>query len=137
MKNIELAHEFFKNCESGNGWSSCEPFCLDGATFSSQAGTLAHLTTIKEYAEWMKQLLTPIPDASYDVSFFSGDESGMTVVAVARFNGTHSVDLDNLKATHKKVSADYCFSITLKDGKVSSVNKIWNDHHSLLELGWI
>jgi hypothetical protein len=50
-------------------------FCDPNATFSSQAGALAGISTLEGYTEWMKHLFTPIPDGHYELKFFSADEA--------------------------------------------------------------
>ncbi len=40
------------------------------------------------YADWMKELLTPVPDGRYKLTTFAADEVRGTVVATAEFHGT-------------------------------------------------
>ena len=67
MNISEAARDFFEACETGKGWSGCKPWCHDDASFSCQADTLANVTTVADYAEWMKGLLGPIPDGAYQL----------------------------------------------------------------------
>ncbi len=57
----ENAHAFFEACETGEGWEGCSAYCHPDATFSAQAEPLADVRTLKDYAEWMKGLLSFIP----------------------------------------------------------------------------
>ena len=59
--DIETARDLFEACETGKGWEGCQSYCKPGATFSSQTGALAEIDTLEGYAEWMKNLLIPIP----------------------------------------------------------------------------
>ena len=58
----ERAEQFFDACETGKGWDVCKEFCHPDASFSAQAGALADVDTVESYSEWMKGLLTPVPD---------------------------------------------------------------------------
>jgi hypothetical protein len=76
MSNIlGPARQFFEACETGQGWDACNAFCTSDATFSSQTTALAEISTLQEYCEWMKGLLSPIPDGHYELKFFAADEA--------------------------------------------------------------
>ena len=51
------------------------------ATFSAQADALAGVDTLETYTEWMKGLLTPVPDGHYEVRSFAVDEDRNNVAA--------------------------------------------------------
>ena len=104
MSNTQNARDFFDACETGKGWEVCKQWCHDGATFSAQADALADVTTVEGYTEWMKGLLTPIPDGHYELKSFSEDAEHGNVVATAVFHGTHTVDAGNGDPTHGPVS---------------------------------
>ena len=63
----EKAMEFFKACEEGKGWQGCKEFCSDNASFSAQAEPLKDITTLEGYADWMSDIYTPMPNASYEI----------------------------------------------------------------------
>ena len=86
----ESAERFFDACDTGGGWESCKDFCHPDATFSAQASALEGLETLESYTEWMKGLLTPVPDGSYELKSFSVDEARNNVSAFAVFSGTHT-----------------------------------------------
>lgn len=136
MTISKTAHDFFDACETGKGWPTCKQWCHDGATFSAQADALADVSTIEAYTEWMKGLLVPIPDGHYELTSFAADEERGTVTAAAIFHGTHTVDAGNGAPTGKTVAADYCYVMKFDGGKISHMTKIWNDMHSLKQLGW-
>ena len=110
MSIESTAREFFEACETGKGWEGCKGYCHDSATFSAQADALADVTTLAGYADWMKGLLTPIPDGHYELKSFSADADRGVVTAFAVFHGTHSVD-GPVPATGKKVAADYVYAM--------------------------
>lgn len=84
----------------------------------------------------MKGLLTPIPDGSYELKGFALDEARSVVLAYGVFNGTQTGEGGPVAATGNKLSADYVYSMEFSDGKIQHMTKIWNDGHSLKQLGW-
>ena len=136
MSMSETAMKFFDACETGKGWEVCREWCADGATFSCQAGALAEVTTLEGYTEWMKGLLTPVPDGRYELKAFAADEERRTVLAFAVFHGTQTGEVGPVPPTGKTVAAEYVYSMNFDGGKISHMTKIWNDGHSLQQLGW-
>jgi predicted ester cyclase len=136
MSMSETAMKFFDACETGKGWEVCREWCADGATFSCQAGALAEITTLEGYTEWTKGLLTPVPDGRYELKAFAADEERRTVLAFAVFHGTQTGEGGPVPPTGKTVAADYVYSMNFDVGKISHMTKIWNDGHSLQQLGW-
>jgi ketosteroid isomerase-like protein len=135
MSIKQTARDFFDACETGKGWAGCERWCHPDASFSAQTGALAGITTVADYAEWMKNLLVPIPDGHYELLGFAVDEDRATVLAAAIFHGTHTVDAGS-PPTGKTAAADYCYVMQFKGDKISHMIKIWNDGHALQALGW-
>ena len=91
MNSIQhQAMAFFEACETGKGWEACQGYCHPGATFSAQAAALDGIDNLEGYTEWMKGLLTPIPDGSYELKCFAVDEDRNTVAAIATFHGTQA-----------------------------------------------
>ena len=133
----EAAQQFFDACESGKGWDICQSYCHPDATFSAQADALAGVKTLAEYTDWMKGLLTPIPDASYEVRSFAVDEDRNSVAAYGVFNGTHTGDGGPIAPTGKSVSADYVYVMEFDGDRIRHMTKIWNDAFSLKQLGWM
>lgn len=129
------ARDFFEACETGKGWEGCKAYCHDGATFSAQAAALSGVTTLEAYADWMKGLLTPIPDGHYVLKSFSTDAERGIVTAFAVFKGTHSVD-GPVPATGKAVASDYVYAMAFDGDKIRHMTKIWNDADALKQLGW-
>ena len=135
MSISDTAMKFFDACETGKGWEGCKEHCHDGATFSGQADALADVTTLEAYANWMKGLLVPCPDGRYEMKAFSTDEGRGIVMAFAVFHGTNTVD-GPVPATGKAVAADYVYAMEFDGPKITHMTKIWNDGHSLRQLGW-
>ena len=134
---LEPARQFFEACETGQGWAVCKEFCHPDATFSAQAGALADVTTLEGYCEWMKGMLTPIPDGRYELKFFAADDARQSVAAVAVFLGTHTGEGGPVPATGKQLAADYVYHMTFDGARINHMTKIWNDGVSLQQLGWV
>ncbi|MFA8443138.1 ester cyclase [Yoonia sp.] len=137
MTQHETAKAFFEACETGKGWEECTSSCLNGATFSCQADALADTKTLAEYAEWMKGLLTLVPDGRYVLKAFVFDEVHGKAVAAAEFHGTHTGEGGPVPRTGKSVVTDYAYVMQFDGDKISHMTKIWNDVHALRGLGWV
>ncbi|WP_299623661.1 ester cyclase [uncultured Tateyamaria sp.] len=136
MTDFETAKAFFEACETGKGWDVCKAWCQDDAGFACQADALADVTTLAAYADWMKGLLTPVPDGRYVLTAFAADAERGTVVAAAEFHGTQTGEGGPVPPTGKAVVSDYAYVMRLEGGKISHMTKIWNDVHALRGLGW-
>lgn len=134
--NLDRAMRFFDACETGQGWAVCGEFCTPDATFSAQAGALADIASLEGYCEWMKGLLTPIPDAHYELKSLSEDGERRCVTAYAVFKGTHTGPGGPVEPTGRKAAADYVYAMEFEDGRIRHMTKIWNDVFSLQQLGW-
>ncbi len=137
MSISETAGAFFEACESGEGWAGCSRYCHDGATFSCQSDTLAEVTTLEGYTDWMKGLLGPIPDGHYELKAFSTDEERRVVSAFAVFKGTHTGPGPVDPPTGKAIAADYVYAMEFDGDRIRHMTKIWNDAQSLRQLGWV
>ena len=133
----EKAEQFFDACETGKGWETCEQYCHPGATFSAQADALAGVDTLEGYTEWMKGLLTPVPDGHYEVRSFAVDEDRNSVTAFAIFRGAHTGDGGPVPPTGNEVAADYVYNMVFEGDQIRHMTKIWNDGVSLKQLGWM
>ena len=134
--NLETANKFYEGCDTGKGWDVCNAYCHPGATFSSQTSVLTDISTLEDYTEWMKNLLTPIPDGHYELKFFGADETTNSVAAFAVFHGTQTGEGGPVPPTGNAIAADYVYHMVFDDGLIRHVTKIWNDTISLQQLGW-
>lgn len=132
----DTATAFFEACETGKGWEACQDFCHPSATFSCQADALADVDKLAAYAEWMKGLLTPIPDGRYVLTAFALDEARGTAVATAEFHGTQTGPGGPVAPTGRAVISDYAYVMRFEGDKICHMTKIWNDLHALRQLGW-
>ena len=132
----ETAERFYEACETGKGWEGTEQFCHPGATFSAQADALVDIDTMQAYTDWMKGLLTPVPDGRYEVLSFAVDEERNNVSACGVFRGTHTGEGGPVPPTGKQIEADYVYVMQFDGDKIRHMTKIWNDSFSLRQLGW-
>ena len=100
----ETAREFFNACDTGKGWDVCSQFCTPEASFSAQAEPLADINTLAAYTDWMKGLLTPLPNGSYELKSFGVDEEHGNVCAYSVFSGTHTGEGGPIPPTGKSTT---------------------------------
>ena len=136
MSMINDAKAFFEACETGKGWAHCMQYCTADASFSCQSGALAEIHTLEAYVEWAKGLLTPVPDAHYEMKGFSVDEERGVALGFATFHGTQTGEGGPVPATGATVASDYVYAMEFAGGKISHMTKIWNDGNALAQLGW-
>jgi hypothetical protein len=99
-----IAHDFFAACETGKGWGVCKTYCAPNATFAAQAEPLTGVKTLAEYADWMRGLMTIMPDGSYEVKSFATDAERNNAAAYAVFSGTHTGPGGPCEPTGKKTT---------------------------------
>jgi steroid delta-isomerase-like uncharacterized protein len=131
-----VAEAFFEACETGKGWDVCKAYCTPNATFSAQAEPLLDLKTLAQYTDWMKGIITVLPDARYEVKSFATDSNRNNVSAYGVFYGTHTGPGGPVPATGRKIATDYVYVMQFEDGKISHMTKIWNAGLALKDLGW-
>jgi predicted ester cyclase len=136
MTMSDTARDFFEACETGKGWDGCAQYCHDDATFSAQADALAEVDTLEGYANWMAGLFTPVPDGHYELKAFATDEDRSVVTAFAVFHGTQTGPGPVDPPTGATVAADYVYAMEFDGDRIRHMTKIWNDAHSLRQLGW-
>jgi predicted ester cyclase len=136
MSITDTARQFFEACETGQGWDECAQYCHEQATFACQADALAEVATLEGYANWMRDLLTPVPDGHYELKSFSTDDERSIVTAVAVFKGTQTGPGPVDPPTGRSVAADYVYAMEFDGDRIRHMTKIWNDAHSLRQLGW-
>jgi predicted ester cyclase len=131
-----IAKQFFEACEAGKGWESCRPYCLPNASFAAQSEPLAEIRTLQAYTEWMKGLLTFMPDGRYVVKSFATDNERGSVCAYGVFSATHTGEGGPCPPTGKSTNTDYVYVMEFDDDKIRHMTKIWNAGWAMRELGW-
>lgn len=132
----DVAERFFDACETGTGWAECAQYCHPGATFAAQVDVLDGVDTVEAYTEWMKGLLTLLPDGNAEVRSFAVDEARNNVVAFGVFRGTHTGEGGPVPPTGRHAEADYVYVMDFDGDKIRHMTKIWNDGITLRQLGW-
>jgi predicted ester cyclase len=132
----KVAEDFFAACETGKGWAVCRAYCAPNATFSAQASPLSDVKTLEQYTDWMKGILTVLPDGRYELKSFATDDARKNVTAYAVFHATHTGQGGPVPPTGRKISTDYVYVMQFQGDKISHMTKIWNAEQSLKELGW-
>ena len=133
----EIAKAFFDACETGKGWDGCKAHCTPTATFHAQSDAVADIKTLHAYCDWMKGLMSLMPDGRYDVKAFATDAERQIVSAYGVFHGTHTGAGGPVPATGKKAKADYVYVMEFDGHKIKHMTKIWNDTWTRRELGWM
>jgi predicted ester cyclase len=132
----ETARAFFDAVDTGLGWETCSAYCHPDATFDAQADALAEINTLADYAEWMKGMMSVVPDGHYEMKSFAADPERGNVTAYAIFNATHTGEGGPVPPTGKSASSDYVYVMQFDGDKISHLTKIWNDGWALRQLGW-
>ena len=81
-------------------------------------------------------LLGPVPDGHYELKAFSADNDRNAVTAFAVFHGTQTGQGDPVPPTGNTIAAEYVYVMQFDGPKIRHMTKIWNDAHSLKQLGW-
>ena len=131
-----VAEAFFAACESGKGWEACRAYCTPTATFSAQAEPLLDVKTLEQYTDWMKAIVSILPDARYDLKSFATDETRHNVTAYAVFHGTHTGQGGPVPPTGRSTSTDYAYMMQFDGDKIVHMTKIWHSGLAMKELGW-
>lgn len=132
---MNAAKAFFTACETGQGWEACRVYCKPDATFTAQAEPLANVTTLQQYTDWMKGLLTVLTDGSYEVKSFALDAERNSVCAYGVFTGTHLAG-GPCPPTGRTTRTDYVYVMQFEGERIAHMTKIWNSGLALKELGW-
>jgi len=131
-----VAEAFFEACETGKGWEVCAAYCTPDATFSAQAEPLLEVKTLAQYTDWMKGILTVLPDGHYEVKSFATDLARNNVAAYGVFCGTHTGEGGPVPPTGRQIATDYVYVMQFENGRIAHMTKIWNAGLALKDLGW-
>jgi predicted ester cyclase len=131
-----IARHFFEACEAGKGWEACKAYCNPNASFSAQAEPLAETRTLEAYTDWMKGLLSFMPDGRYELRSFAVDEERQNVSAYGVFFATHTGQGGPCAPTGKSTRTDYVYVMEFQGDKIRHMTKIWNAGWAMRELGW-
>jgi len=131
-----IAEDFFDACETGKGWEACSAYCTPDATFSAQAEPLLEMKTLAQYTEWMKGLMTILPNGRYELKSFATDTVRNNVAAYGIFHATHTGPGGPVPATGRSTSADYVYVMQFAGDRIVHMTKIWHAALTMKDLGW-
>lgn len=133
---IQIAAQFIKACDTGQGWNGCRDFCVPDAAFEAQAEPLVAIRSLRGYTDWMRDLLTVMPDGRYELRSFAVDEQRRNVCAYGIFYATHTGQGGPLPPTGRSTTSDYVYVMQFERDLISNMTKVWNAPWSMKELGW-
>jgi len=128
-----VAEQFFAPCEAGEGWEVCQAYCLPSAGFAAQSEPLADVRTLEAYTDWMKGLLSFMPDGRYVVRSFATDEDRKSVGAYGAFSAKHTGHGGPCPPTGKRTRTDYVYVMDFAGDKIKHMTKIWNGGWTMKE----
>jgi predicted ester cyclase len=131
-----VAEAYFAACETGKGWDTWRAYCTPDATFSAQAEPLLGVNTLAQYTDWMKGILTVLPDGRYEVKSFAVDAVRNNVAVYSVFHATHTAPGGPVPPTGRRTSTDYVYVMQFEGDKIVHMTKIWNAGLALKDLGW-
>jgi predicted ester cyclase len=131
-----IARQFFDACETGKGWEGCRAFCTPDASFTAQADPLADVRTLRDYCDWMKGVLSFMPDGRYEVKSFATDDQRNSVCAFGVFSATHTGQGGPVPPTGKSMTTDYVYVMEFAGDKILHMSKIWNAGWAMRQVGW-
>ncbi len=139
MSAFENAQLFFDTCEAAEGWTSCEPYVADNASFTAQSEPLTDMTTVREYCDWMAGFgKITAPGATYDLHACSYDKDNRKAMFFATYHAKHTGDGGPVPPTNKDTHSHYVYVLKMNDDdKVENMVKIWNASWAMKELGWM
>ena len=97
---------------------------------------LLDVKTLAQYTDWMKGIMTVLPDAHYEVKSFATDTVRNNVAGYGVFHGTHTGEGGPVPPTGRRISTDYVYVMQFEDSKIVHMTKIWNAGLALKDLGW-
>ena len=100
--------------------------CTPNASFVAQSEPLTDVRTLEQYTDWMKGLLTFMPDGRYVVKAFATDEERKSVCAYGVFSATHTGQGGPCPPTGKSTTTDYVYVMEFDGNKIWHMTKTWN-----------
>ena len=95
------------------------------------------IETLEQYTDWMKGMLTILPDGTYEVRSFAVDGERKNVCAYGVFTGTHTGAGGPSPPTGRRLKgSDYVYVMEFDGDKIKHMTKIWNAGWAMKELGW-
>ena len=131
-----IAEAFFAACETGKGWDACSPYCKPDATFAAQAEPLLEVKTLAQYTDWMKGIMSVLPDGRYEIKSFATDAARHNVAVYAVFHATHTGPGGPVPPTGRRTSTDYVYVMQFDGETIAHMTKVWHAGLAMKDLGW-
>ena len=91
----------------------------------------------EQYANWVQDLHTFMPDAGYGIKSFATDEKRKAVCAYAVFSATHTGEGGPCPPTENSTSTDYVYVIEFDgDHMIRHMTKMGHSWMSMKVLDW-
>lgn len=121
MDNLVTARSFFDACDYGKGWLECKKYCHDGATFETEAETLAGVDRMDIYCDWMVDALAMFDEnVEIEVKAEAHDQSRDIVLIYAEIRGNVIIGPQPMFA-----KTDYVYAIHFEGDKICHMTKVW------------
>ena len=121
MDNLATARSFFDACDYGKGWVDCKKYCHEGATFETEAETLAGVDRMDIYCDWMVDALAMFDEnVEIEVKAEAHDQSRDIVLIYAEIRGNVIIGPQPMFT-----KTDYVYAIHFEGEKISHMTKVW------------
>lgn len=133
------AKKVFECIDTAKAFDTISEYVAEDASFEAQSAATDGIETVKGYTEWAVAFGNEtIPGCTYDVHCCAWDDTTKTAMYHGTFHGTHTGPGGPVGPTNKTMHANYAyFAVMDDDNKVSKMTKVWNDGHSMKQLGWV
>ena len=135
-----ISRRFFLKSSLAGGVALALPGTVSSLIHSGAWSTLAEplleVKTLAQYTDWMKGIMTVLPDGHYEVKSFATDETRNNVAAYGVFHGTHTGPGGPVPPTGRRTSTDYVYVMQFEGDKIVHMTKIWHAGLAMKELGW-
>ena len=75
--------------------------------------------TLEQYTDWMKAIMTILPDGHYEIKSFATDTTRNNVAAYAVFHGTYTGPGGPVPPTGRGTSTDYVYVMPFEGDKIA------------------
>jgi hypothetical protein len=137
MSNITaVAKQFFEACETGEGLGGMPSPLHTQCELLGPSRAAGRNSNPPGIADWMKGLLSFMPDGHYAVKSFATNDDRNSVCAYGVFSATHTGQGGPCPPTGKSTTTDYVYVMDFAGDKIRHMTKIWNAGWAMKELGW-
>ena len=138
MTDIEdIAATFHHACMTGAGWDACRQHCTPDATFEHEGETFADARTLEAYVAFVQGLYAAVPDFGHDVLAVAVDRALGRALVHYRIRGTHTGEGLPVPPTGKSMTSQCVLVMHFEGDRIRHVQKVWNDHEMMKQVGWI